>query len=619
MDIIRSRAEQLGTLLRASEAVTQDACATLEVFRRKLREVDRMIQPVSQRANTISQVRESLRVARAQVDEVVDNLDTAKQVEAAIVTGPSKDFSGFLRAFERLEASINFLQGHEDVVAREVTLKDSLRLREMGVRMALDNFAELLRTHTTVPAPALLWEQGAAIASGNPGHALELMPVPVCRRLRRLSELLLRNGETRCLTVYSDARGGVLRQAVSGLGDEGLVKDPNVTWEVLQDKIDCWIRGMAAAAAMTRPERMLAEAVLPPAHVEDVYYAVAEPVLRSLIILGAALCQAPRKHAEKLFGMLDMHDNLAQLLPPMASLLEGAKVQRALVAFVSLDSDLQLECRATFQEFVGSIRTTNTRPSPDGSVDRFVVYVLNYVKRLVTMYDTARHIVFSVQPPHDIMDAGRAYAPSDPQLPERTAAQLRGTMDLLIKSCELKAKTYRSKALGALFMMNNVHHIVTRVEKSEGMAPVGMEWIEGCKDAVEAFGGEYIDSAWGPLIGIVQTDPEAVGKEKVKDHLKALSTRLEEIQAHETTWQIPDEVLRENLRDVIAEDFVKPYEAYVGRFRSVFPSKADKYANKYQKFSVADVRMIIFHKLFTGEQDKGFKGHPDMLLESVGR
>lgn len=60
-------------------------------------------------------------------------------------------------------------------------------------------------------------------------------------------------------------------------------------------------------------------------------------------------------------------------------------------------------------------------------------------------------------------------------------------------------------------------------------------------------------------------------------------------------------------------------QAYVARFQSVFPNKADKYAHKYQKFSVADVRLIIFHKLFTGEQDKGFKGHPDALLESVGR
>lgn len=343
------------------------------------------------------------------------------------------------------------------------------------------------------------------------------------------------------------------------------------------------------------------------------YYCITEPVLRGLLSMGAALCQAPRRLVEKLFGLLDMHDNLHQLLPTLASALEGAKVQKVLLAFISLDKDVQLECRATFQEFVTQIQRPNTRDlMPDGSVDRYVVYVLNYVKRL-TSYDNIRPIVFSQEPPQDVMNM--AY--KDQQLQQQMILQLSTVLKLLIKNVEAKSKAYKNKPLGCLFLMNNLHHIVTRVEKSETLALVGDAWVEEQKDAVERCGGEYIDAAWGPLINAVQQDPVKLGKEKVKDVLKALSTRLDEIQSNETSWQIPDEVLRENLRDVIAEDFVNQYEGYMHKFEAQWPTKVAKY-RKYQKYSAADVRMIIFHKLFIGDTDEVRYRHTDSILGYVG-
>lgn len=42
------------------------------------------------------------------------------------------------------------------------------------------------------------------------GAPVELMPRKACKRLRRLSELLLRNGDQRCIGVYGNARRGVL-------------------------------------------------------------------------------------------------------------------------------------------------------------------------------------------------------------------------------------------------------------------------------------------------------------------------------------------------------------------------------------------------------------------------
>ena len=45
-----------------------------------------------------------------------------------------------------------------------------------------------------------------------------------------------------------------------------------------------------------------------------------------------------------------------------------------------------------------------------------------------------------------------------------------------------QAKTYKNKALAALFMMNNVHYMVKAVESSPALAIIGEEWIEQHRD-----------------------------------------------------------------------------------------------------------------------------------------
>ena len=50
----------------------------------------------------------------------------------------------------------------------------------------------------------------------------------------------------------------------------------------------------------------------------------------------------------------------------------------------------------------------------------------------------------------------------------------------------MQAKTYKNKALSALFLMNNVHYMVKAVENSTALAVIGEDWIEQHKDQVRA-------------------------------------------------------------------------------------------------------------------------------------
>ena len=46
----------------------------------------------------------------------------------------------------------------------------------------------------------------------------------------------------------------------------------------------------------------------------------------------------------------------------------------------------------------------------------------------------------------------------------------------------MQGKTYKNKALSALFLMNNVHYLVKAVESSPALAVIGEDWIELHRD-----------------------------------------------------------------------------------------------------------------------------------------
>lgn len=134
---VGTRMSQLEDLLKQSMSHTHDALGVLEGWRRHFFEVDTLISDVAKRSAHISNLRTSFSQARDRIDEIQDNLDTAKQVRAAllmrnhhvlcpqverqILAGPAADFAAFLRAFERLDHSVEFVQRHAYVAGFPTT------------------------------------------------------------------------------------------------------------------------------------------------------------------------------------------------------------------------------------------------------------------------------------------------------------------------------------------------------------------------------------------------------------------------------------------------------------------------------------------------------------------
>ena len=88
----------------------------------------------------------------------------------------------------------------------------------------------------------------------------------VCRRLKRLTDLLLRHRVEKACAVFVDARRGVLERLVPNTGVEAL-KDPSLPLDTLQDKIASYVGGMAHIimhlSCSGRHEKLISLPVLP--------------------------------------------------------------------------------------------------------------------------------------------------------------------------------------------------------------------------------------------------------------------------------------------------------------------------------------------------------------------
>lgn len=365
-----------------------------------------------------------------------------------------------------------------------------------------------------------------------------------------------------------------------------------------------WILLVRAMMRCLVAESRLAAGVFKGDIAQATFSDVVASSLTNLAQFGEAIVLGKRT-PEKVFGLLDCHEQLELYISQFYSILQGTSCEGQLVMFENLNIRMQNETRATFSEFELSIEhDTDRHAGPDGTVHPLTAYTLSFLKRLFT-YESSINVLFLepvCQQPTSISEGPFRQkctaAAGDPELMQRTSSTIRHILNLLSANLLSKSKTYKSKALSAVFMMNNLHYTVKTVESSEVLAILGEEWLEQHTDQVEDYGEQYQREAWGSLLALLQADQEQGNRDKVaaKETMRRLSLALAEIEDVQSLWAVPDVVLRKNLRDALIEDFLAPYETLLARNAA----SASRVNDKHIRYQVDDVRALIQESLFEG-------------------
>ena len=79
---VNARIEQLRQNLEWSHQVSREACRVLDQYCTQISDLERTVQPVVSKTQSLIQTRENIKQARAQAEEVLEHLDASRKVMA---------------------------------------------------------------------------------------------------------------------------------------------------------------------------------------------------------------------------------------------------------------------------------------------------------------------------------------------------------------------------------------------------------------------------------------------------------------------------------------------------------------------------------------------------------
>ncbi|KAJ6960162.1 exocyst complex component EXO70E2 [Populus alba] len=365
-------------------------------------------------------------------------------------------------------------------------------------------------------------------------------------------------------------------------------------------------------------------------------------VLQLLTYFGEVISTGP-ENPGKLFHLLDMYEVLAGLLPYLDSLYSDKVISQVIVDGDMVLRGLADSVRKTLDEFEDSIMTyTMTEPFAAEGIHPLTKNVMNYIIALTGYHETLDFLLsdhcgehpmpapscmssgveeenssggtcdFSPIARHFLsndsilkwLSNGSSMSPStkEDHISGGTCKQSPLALHFRAFSCILenklynKAKLFKDASLEHIFLMNNIHYMAQKIKYSELQFILGAEWIQEHDWEFQQHVRNYTRVTWSPVLSLLKdegnTNSYAVSKAHVEEKLRSFYLAFEEVCGAQTACSIPDDQLREDLRNSTSLRVIHKYQKFVERH-------TDHVSDKHIKFR-ADYLQNRLSQLFEG-------------------
>lgn len=297
--------------------------------------------------------------------------------------------------------------------------------------------------------------------------------------------------------------------------------------------------------------------------------------IMQLLSFVKAITSGPHQ-PQKLFGLLDMYNVLANCIPEIDALyteevglsirIESHEALRRLGDYV----------RATFSGFENAVAShTTTKPFSGGGIHHVTRYVMNYIKNL-TDY---REILNALLKDDDKAASSSLLSNTSEFLEEKNLNEsssrysspmfrhfLSITLTLELNLHE-KSKLFKDVALQHLFMMNNLHYMSQMVKNSELRPIFGDNWVRKHAVKLQHYAMHYRRASWSSVLHFLKDDgnsgSEPALKTKINKALQSFYDAFKEVYETQTAWVVSDVQLQEDLRISISLKVVAAFRAFM--------------------------------------------------------
>ncbi|GLJ05995.1 hypothetical protein SUGI_0030130 [Cryptomeria japonica] len=172
------------------------------------------------------------------------------------------------------------------------------------------------------------------------------------------------------------------------------------------------------------------------------------------------------------------------------------------------------------------------------------------------------------------------------------------TIFILLYKLDKKSDLYKDVSLSYLFLMNNLHYVVQKVNGSQLKYTMGEEWLRKEWKKVGQYAVKYKRSAWVKVLSCVIDEEVPANGGALKEIIKEFNSAMEEVKKRRGGWVVPDFSLREKLRVSITEKLIPPYTSLVSRLRGRFESIS------YIKYTPEELQIFVLDM---------FRGNPSSV------
>ncbi|XP_059639421.1 exocyst complex component EXO70A1-like [Cornus florida] len=443
--------------------------------------------------------------------------------------------------------------------------------------------------------------------------------------LRAIAERMNSVGYLRqCVQCYKRVRKALLEDRIQRLGVEKLSSRgvQRLVWAVLEAKIRQWIRGaIVCVRVLFSIEKQLCEQIFGGFGDNVADFCLLETIRDAAIQLFdfVEAISTTRRSPERLFKFLDVYKVfMIDLLPHLKVLFQLKSEEpdhiQALKVPIRIRTNeaihqLLVAIDAILPQLEKSLlRDVSSGLVPGGSHHNLTRHIMKYITRISDYNQSLTELIIFEPPKYSIY--------FDDQFgPEMDLLKFEGQtplvlhliwiIEILLHNLELKSKDYKDAALGYLFKMNNIHHIVQEIEGCPGlkmMIPDDYLYIlteevqqsansyraATCSNILHCLRHEGLEGGnWSFLV----SDTSDVSKSALKARFKTFNSMFEEIHRTQSTWSVPDRRLQAQVHKSLLEKLIPAYRSFLGVFR--IHVEMGKQPEKYIKYSVEDLETAV--------------------------
>ncbi|KAL1823279.1 hypothetical protein ACET3Z_010057 [Daucus carota] len=416
------------------------------------------------------------------------------------------------------------------------------------------------------------------------GEPLDLGSEEEIEVLRRISETLAANDCLDiCIDIFVKVRYRRAAKALMRLSPDYLrTYDPQeideMEWGNLETSISLWIQHFELAVkTVFVSEKKLCDQVL--GNIMDgviwpeCFVKIADKIMAVFFRFGEGVARS-NKEPQKLFKLLDMFDSLEKLKPEFAEIFEGEAGADIFSRFRELEKLIVHASTKVFWEFGLQIESNQDGlpPPQDGTVSKVVRYAINYLKYLAT--DAYSSPMAQALRTEQVWKAGVLSKPETDESLLKNA--IYNIVEALQRNIEAKRGRYKDKILPHIFAMNTYWYIYMRTRNTELGTLLGEQYMKKrYKMVAEESAYLYQKQAWGSLVRLLDNEENnRLNKEGlgplVRGKMEAFLKGFNEITLrHRSTYNIPDEDLREQMKEATIKLVVPAYTDFLNTYSSV--------------------------------------------------